>query len=159
MPSSCYHDVSLQKRQNVTWQRVRASWKSSTPQRNEIQQRCIESKAHCESCIRAVMQQPLSATLIFKCTSLFPPWMPSISIDQVKLNILFSVQISTIFSLCNVNNKHLDHGNTFPPPVWEVSSGYGNAVISGCSTVPPINVLYMTCSTQSSGQQETSRWT
>lgn len=116
MPSSCYHDVSLQKRQNVTWQRVRASWKSSTPQRNEIQQRCIESKAHCESCIRAVMQQPLSATLIFKCTSLFPPWMPSISIDQVKLNILFSVQISTIFSLCNVNNKHLDHGNTFPPP-------------------------------------------
>lgn len=47
----------------------------------------------------------------------------------------------------------------FTPPVREVSSGYGNAVISGCSTVPLINVLYMTCSTQSSGQQETSRWT
>lgn len=45
----------------------------------------------------------------------------------------------------------------FPPPVREVSSGYGNAVISGC--IPLINVLYMTCSTQSSGQQETSRWT
>lgn len=115
MLSSCYHDVSLQKRQNVTWQRLRALWKSSTLQWSEIQQRCIESKAHCESCIRAVMQQPLSATLIFKRTSLFPPWMPSISTAQVKLNILFSVQISTIFSLCNVNNKHLDHGNTSPP--------------------------------------------